>query len=175
MYRSLREMMYCCNEASGRSHPGVTNTPIHPRAKKQWPPSSRASTSLAPAAPSFPSVPEPSESAPSSGPPEPSAPTSSPNPLSLGLCARVTLPPQPHHLHYFADWGQGGVAPRQQFTQRDTTLQVSRPIIDAQQLSSGSMTGIILGYLTAKIGRLLFFTFSGVFLLAAVQSLFGLG
>jgi hypothetical protein len=62
----------------------------------------------------------------------------------------------------------GGVAPRTQFTQRDTTLRVSRSPIDPQQLSSGSMTGIILGYLTAKIGQLFLFTFSGVFLFAAV-------
>ena len=76
--------------------------------------------------------------------------------------------PQPPDLDFFADGEQGGVAPRQQFTQRDPTLRVSRSAIDPQQLSSGSMTGIILGYLTAKIGRLFFFTFSGFFLLAAV-------
>lgn len=62
----------------------------------------------------------------------------------------------------------GGVAPRYQFTQADPTLRVSRAPIDFQQLSSGSVLGLITGYLTAKIGRLFLFSFGGIFLLAAV-------
>jgi hypothetical protein len=65
----------------------------------------------------------------------------------------------------------GGVAPRYQFTQADPQLQNlrnRRAIIDLQQLSSGSVLGMITGYLTAKIGRLFLFSFGGLFLLGAV-------
>jgi len=62
---------------------------------------------------------------------------------------------------------QGGVAPRHQFTQSDVSLQRSRAPIDFQQLSSGSVLGIITGYLTAKIGRLFLFSFGGLILFGA--------
>ena len=62
----------------------------------------------------------------------------------------------------------GGVAPRHQFTQRDPSLRVSRAPVDFQQLSSGSVLGMITGYLTAKIGRLFLLSFGGIFLLATV-------
>ena len=63
---------------------------------------------------------------------------------------------------------KGGVAPRHQFTQADPSLRVTRAPIDLQQLSSGSVLGLITGYLAAKIGRIFFFGFGGIFLLAAV-------
>jgi len=69
------------------------------------------------------------------------------------------------HVHLIM---AGGVAPRYQFTQADRSLRVSQPPIDLQQLSSGSVLGLITGYLTAKIGRLFLFSFGGIFLLAAV-------
>jgi hypothetical protein len=68
-----------------------------------------------------------------------------------------------------SDLGKGGVAPRYQFTQADRSLRVSQAPIDFQQLSSGSILGLITGYLTAKIGRLFLFSFGGIFLLAAVS------
>jgi hypothetical protein len=37
-----------------------------------------------------------------------------------------------------------------------------------QQFSSGSVLGLVLGYLTAKIGRIFLFSFGGFFLLGAV-------
>jgi hypothetical protein len=66
-------------------------------------------------------------------------------------------------------WLVGGVAPRHQFTQSDFSLQRSRAPIDFQQLSSGSVLGIITGYLTAKIGRLFLFSFGGLILFGAVR------
>jgi hypothetical protein len=68
-----------------------------------------------------------------------------------------------------SDCVTGGVAPRHQFTQADRSLRVSQAPIDFQQLSSGSVLGLITGYLTAKIGRLFLFSFGGIFLLAAVS------
>jgi hypothetical protein len=63
----------------------------------------------------------------------------------------------------------GGVAPRYQFTQADPSLRISRAPLDFQQLSSGSILGIITGYLTVKIGRLFLLSFGGIFLLVAVR------
>ena len=60
------------------------------------------------------------------------------------------------------------MAPRHQFTRADPSLRVSRAPVDFQQLSSGSVLGIITGYLTAKIGRIFLFSFGGIFLLATV-------
>ena len=74
-------------------------------------------------------------------------------------------------IHTFGGQGVdvlGGVAPRHQFTQPDLSLRRARAPIDFQQLSSGSILGMITGYLTAKIGRLFLFSFGGLFLLAAV-------
>lgn len=48
-------------------------------------------------------------------------------------------------------------------------MRRARAPIDFQQLSSGSILGMITGYLTAKIGRLFLFSFGGIFLLAAVM------
>jgi FUN14 family len=64
----------------------------------------------------------------------------------------------------------GGVAPRHQYTQADLSLKRSRAPIDFQQLSSGSVLGMVTGYLTAKIGQVFLFSFGGLFLLAAVLS-----
>ena len=70
----------------------------------------------------------------------------------------------------------GGVAPRHQFTQADLSVRRARAPIDFQQLSSGSILGMITGYLTAKVGRLFLFSFGGIFLLAAVSAtISGLG
>src|SRR5271167_901064 len=63
--------------------------------------------------------------------------------------------------HFRRDLRLGGVAPRQQFTQADPSLRVSRAPVDFQQLSSGSVLGMITGYLTAKLGRLFLFSFGG--------------
>jgi len=40
--------------------------------------------------------------------------------------------------------------------------------IDMQQLSSGSVLGLVFGYLTAKIGRLFLFSFGGFIILGTV-------
>jgi hypothetical protein len=56
----------------------------------------------------------------------------------------------------------GGVAERYQFTVPDTNQQRQSPAVNFQQLSSGSMSGLVLGYLLGKASRIMMLTLGGI-------------
>jgi hypothetical protein len=74
-------------------------------------------------------------------------------------------------LRFFSPTFVGGVAPRYQYTKADETLIRHKPPINLEQLSSGSVLGLILGTLTTKIGQLFLLSFGGLVLLGTVCAL----